>query len=456
MSLLAQGAPNRRNTELSLLVFAVLLPVFAYAETGLAMDGRLPAGMLGYGLGMGAFVLLAHLAVRRCAPFADPLMLPLAALLNGIGLVFIWRLDKARQLHPNYPAAENQLTWSGLGIALFIGVMVFLKDHRLLQRYTYLTGLAALVLLAVPAFMPTRAADFGARIWIHVGGFSIQPGEFVKIVLPVFFAGFLIVKRDALALASRRFLGLYLPRGRDLGPIVAVWALSLLILVFETDLGTSLLFFGIFVLMLYVATERTSWVLFGLLMAGLGLWAVASLEGHVASRISDWLQPLAEARKGAGVGQLGQSLFALGSGGFSGAGLGEGHSWLIGFAAKSDFILGTIGEELGLAGLMGLLALYALLFERGLRTALAARDPFGKLLAVGLSGGLALQVFIVAGGVTGTIPLTGMTLPFIAQGGSSVITNWALIAILLKISDVARRPAGVSAVTQPTSVGWAS
>jgi cell division protein FtsW (lipid II flippase) len=441
VSLLSQGAPNRRNTELSLLVFAVLLPVCAYAETGVAMDGRMPAGMLGYGAGMGAFALAAHLTVRRHAPYADPLMLPVAALLNGIGLVFIWRLDKAWQLHPNYPAAQNQLIWSGLGIALFMAVMVFLRDHRLLQRYTYLTGLVALVLLAVPAFMPTRASDFGARIWIHVGGFSIQPGEFVKIVLPVFFSGFLIVKRDALALASRRFLGLYLPRGRDLGPIIAVWVLSLLILVFETDLGTSLLFFGIFVVMLYVATERTSWVLFGLLMAGLGFWAVASLEGHVASRITDWLQPLAVARKGAGVGQLGQALFALGSGGFSGTGLGEGHSWLIGFAAKSDFILGTIGEELGLAGLMGLLALYALLFERGLRTALAARDPFGKLLAVGLSGALALQVFIVAGGVTGTIPLTGMTLPFIAQGGSSVITNWALVAILLKISDVARRPA---------------
>ena len=452
-TILPQGAPNRRNTELVLLVFAVLIPLFAYADTGLAMDDRVPAGMLEYGLGMGLFALLAHLAVRRFAPYADPLMLPVAALLNGLGLVFIWRLDKARQLAHNFPAAQNQLIWTGLGIALFIGVMVLLKDHRLLQRYTYIAGLVALVLLAIPAFMPARASDFGAKIWIHVGSFSIQPGEFVKIVLPVFFAGYLMAKRDALALASRRFLGLYLPRGRDLGPIIAVWLLSLLILVFETDLGTSLLFFGVFVIMLYVATERTSWILFGLLMAALGFWVVATTEPHVQSRITDWLHPLTAAPGGGGVGQIGQSLFALGAGGVLGTGLGQGHSWLIGFAAKSDFVLGTIGEELGLAGLMALLVLYALLFERGLRTALAARDPFGKLLAVGLSGAFALQVFIVAGGVTGTIPLTGMTLPFMAQGGSSVITNWALIAILLKISDVARRPAPApETAAEPTQV----
>lgn len=452
-----QGAPNRRNTELALLVFAVLIPVYAYADTGLTMDGRLPAGMAAYGGGMAGIALLAHLAVRRFAPYADPLMLPIAALLNGLGLVFIWRLDHAQQLPGNYPAARNQLMWSALGVALFIAVMGLLKDHRLLQRYTYLTGFAALALLAVPAFLPARASDYGAKIWIHLGSFSIQPGEFAKILLPVFFSGYLMVKRDALALASRRFLGLYLPRGRDLGPIVVVWALSLLILVFETDLGTSVLFFGVFVVMLYVATERTSWIVFGLAMAGLGFWLVATHEAHVQSRIHDWLHPLAVAPGGGGVGQIGQSLFAFGAGGVAGTGLGAGHSWLIGFAAKSDFVLGTVGEELGLAGVMALLALYALLAERGLRTALAARDPFGKLLAVGLASAFALQVFIVAGGVTGTIPLTGMTLPFIAQGGSSVITNWALVAILLKISDVARRPAPLPAtLTEPARTVRAS
>ncbi|WP_420706195.1 FtsW/RodA/SpoVE family cell cycle protein [Streptomyces sp. NRRL B-24484] len=440
-----QNAPNRRNTELAMLGFAVVLPMFAYANVGLAMDGSLPAGMLAYGLGMGALALVAHLLMRRFAPYADPLLLPLATLLNGLGLVMIWRLDKAgKLLANNFPAAANQLMWSGLGIAFFIGVMVLLKDHRILQRYTYISMAAALVLLAAPAFFPARAGDFGAKIWIHIGSFSIQPGEFAKIILTVFFSGYLMVKRDALALASRRFMGLYLPRGRDLGPIIVVWLLSILILVFETDLGSSFLFFGLFVVMLYVATERTSWIVFGLVMSIGGATVVASVESHVQTRINSWLDPMAAFADPPPPGtseQIGQTLMAFGSGGVTGSGLGQGRSWLIQFAAKSDFILGSFGEELGLTGMMAVFLLYGLIVQRGLRTAVAARDPFGKLLAVGLSSAFALQVFVVAGGVTGLIPLTGMTMPFLAQGGSSVVANWALIAILLKISDSARRPA---------------
>ncbi|GAA1260122.1 FtsW/RodA/SpoVE family cell cycle protein [Kitasatospora nipponensis] len=438
------GAPGRRNTELGLLAFALLLPMLAYANVGLAMDGRLPAGMLEYGLGLGALAGAAHLAVRRFAPYADPLLLPAATLLNGLGLVMIWRLDKAgKQLRGNYPAATNQLIWSALGIAFFLAVIVLLRDHRVLQRFTYISMVLALALLAAPAFFPARAADFGAKIWIHLGSFSIQPGEFAKIILAVFFAGYLMVKRDALALASHRVMGLYLPRGRDLGPILVVWLLSILILVFETDLGSSLLFFGLFVVMLYVATERTSWIVFGLLLSIGGAVLVGSTEAHVKVRIDAWLDPLAAfAHPGSGASdQIGQSLFALGSGGVTGSGLGQGRSWLIGFAAKSDFILGSFGEELGLTGLMALFLIYGLIVQRGLRTALAARDPFGKLLATGLSSAFALQVFVVAGGVTGLIPLTGMTMPFLAQGGSSVIANWSLVALLLKISDSARRPA---------------
>ena len=438
-----QGTPNRRNTELALLAFAVLLPVLAYANVGLAMDGTLPAGMLGYGLGMGALAMVAHLVMRRWAPYADPLLLPLAALLNGLGVVMIWRLDKAgKLLARNYPAAANQLMWSGLGIAFFIVVMVFLKDHRILQRYTYISMAVALVLLAAPAFFPAREGDFGAKIWIHLGSFSIQPGEFAKIILAVFFAGYLMVKRDALALASRRFMGLYLPRGRDLGPIIVIWLVSLLILVFENDLGSSFLFFGLFVVMLYVATERTSWIVFGLLMSIGGAVVVGSASSHVKVRIDAWLDPMAAFAHpgGGGSDQIGQALFAMGSGGVTGSGLGQGRSYLIGFAAKSDFIIGSFGEELGLTGLMAIFMIYGLIVQRGLRTAVAARDPFGKLFAVGLSSALALQVFVVAGGVTGLIPLTGMTMPFMAQGGSSVVANWALIALLLKISDSARRP----------------
>ncbi|MFD0394042.1 FtsW/RodA/SpoVE family cell cycle protein [Streptomyces nogalater] len=448
----AIGAPSRRNTELALLVFAVAIPVFAYANVGLAISDQVPSGLLSYGLGLGLLAGVAHLAVRKFAPYADPLLLPLATLLNGLGLVAIWRLDQSKLLQslPNFvTAAPRQLLYTALGIALFVVVLIFLKDHRVLQRYTYISMFSALVLLILP-LVPGLGADiYGAKIWINIPGLgSLQPGEFAKIVLAVFFAGYLMVKRDALALASRRFMGLYLPRGRDLGPILVVWAISILILVFETDLGTSLLFFGMFVIMLYVATERTSWIVFGLLMSAVGAVGVASFESHIQTRVQAWLDPMREYELSRQVthdgilhsDQLQQALWAFGSGGTLGSGWGQGHSDLIRFAANSDFVLATFGEELGLAGVMAILLIYGLIVERGVRTALAARDPFGKLLAIGLSGAFALQVFVVAG-VMGLIPLTGMTMPFLAYGGSSVLANWALIGILIRISDTARRPA---------------
>lgn len=286
----AIGAPSRRNTELALLVFAVLIPVFAYANVGLAIDDQVPTGLLSYGLGLGLLAGVAHLVVRKFAPYADPLMLPLATLLNGLGLVAIWRLDQSKllqQIHVAGGKATNQLIYTAMGIALFAVVLVFLKDHRVLQRYTYISMVGALVLLLLP-LVPGLGANitYGAKIWIQVGSFTIQPGEFAKIVLAVFFAGYLMVKRDALALASRRFMGLYLPRGRDLGPIIVVWMMSILILVFETDLGTSLLFFGMFIIMLYVATERTSWIVFGLLMsaAAPSAWPASNRTSRPVSR----------------------------------------------------------------------------------------------------------------------------------------------------------------------------
>ncbi|MCL6739344.1 FtsW/RodA/SpoVE family cell cycle protein, partial [Streptomyces neyagawaensis] len=230
-------------------------------------------------------------------------------------------------------------------------------------------------------------------------------------------------------------------RGRDLGPIITIWAVSLLILIFENDLGSSLLFFGMFVIMLYVATERTSWIVIGLLMSAAGAVGVASFASHVQARVDAWLDPFGCYADSGACEQIGQSIMSFGSGGVLGTGLGQGNSDLIGFAANSDFIFSTVGEELGLAGVMAFLLLYGLIIERGVRTALAARDPFGKLFAVGLSGAFALQIFVVAGGVMGLIPLTGMTMPFLAAGGSSVIANWALIGLLLRISDTARRPA---------------
>ncbi|WP_405676686.1 FtsW/RodA/SpoVE family cell cycle protein [Streptomyces sp. NBC_01511] len=438
-------APSRRNTELAMLAFAVAIPVFAYLNVGLAMEGTVPTGMIGYGLGIGLLAGVGHLVVRKFAPYADPLLLPLATLLNGLGLVLIWRLDQSPRLIARAegaygafsPDAPKQLLYSAIGIALFVAVLLLLKDHRILQRYTYISMAVALVLLILPVFFP---AVNGAKIWISIGPFNVQPGEFAKIIIAIFFSGYLMVKRDALALASRRVMGLYLPRGRDLGPIVAVWIMSILILVFETDLGTSLLFFGLFVIMLYVATERTSWIVFGLVMSAAGAVGVATFEPHVQQRVDFWLNPFAQSTWEQS-DQIGQALMSFGAGGTLGTGLGQGNSDLIGFAANSDFILSTVGEEFGLAGMMAFLLIYGLIVERGVRTALAARDPFGKLLAIGLSGAFAIQVFVVAGGVMGLIPLTGMTMPFVAAGGSSVIANWALIGILIRISDTARRPA---------------
>jgi cell division protein FtsW (lipid II flippase) len=292
--------------------------------------------------------------------------------------------------------------------------------------------------LAIPAALPASISEVnGAKLWIRLAGFSIQPGEFAKICLIVFFAAYLVDKRDVLALASRRVLGLELPRGRDLGPVLAMWGLSILVLVFERDLGSSLLLFGIFVVMLYVATERASWLVIGLGLFALGAFAAYHVFGHVRARVDVWLDPFAY-RSSAGY-QLVQSLFGLGTGGIFGAGLGAGRPDQVP-VAKSDFIAAAIGEELGLFGLVAVIVLYLILVERGLRTSLIVRDAFGKLLAAGLAFAIAWQVFVVLGGVTGLLPLTGLTTPFLAYGGSSLVANFGLIAILVRISDAARRP----------------
>ncbi|MEV6182997.1 FtsW/RodA/SpoVE family cell cycle protein [Streptomyces sp. NPDC052016] len=425
--------PRRRGVELALILLAVLLSVYGYCAVGVARSGTVPPGAAGYGAGLGVLALLAHLAVRLRAPYADPLLLPIAVLLNGIGLVLIYRLDLET---PGDRAAPTQLVWSTLGVALFIFVVAALRDHRVLQRYAYVSVVAALALLTLPVLFPSVN---GARIWVRIAGFSIQPGEFAKVLLAVFFAAYLAANRTALAYAGRKIWWMQLPTGRVLGPIVAIWLLSVGVLVLERDLGTSLLFFGLFVVMLYVATGRTGWITVGLVLASLGAVAVGWLEPHVHSRVEDWLHPFASIEAGRGPNQLAQSLFSFAAGDVLGTGLGLGHSVLIGFAVKSDFILATAGEELGLAGLSALFLLYGLLVERGYRAGLALRDPFGRLLAIGLASIVALQVFVIAGGVTGLIPLTGMAMPFLAQGGSSVVTNWAIVALLIRVSDSARR-----------------
>ena len=434
--------PKRRNVEAMLLLFALGIALFAYADVGKAMTGKTPANMIALGAEFGVALLAAHLVVRRFAPYADPVILPVAAMINGLGLVLIYRLDPyniANKLAPKGGAAPNQAIYTVLGLAVFIVIVIFLRDHRVLQRYAYLSALVGLFLIALPAVLPASISEVnGARSWIRLGGFSVQPAEFGKLLLVSFFAAYLHAKRDALALASRRFLGLYLPRGRDLGPILVCWAFAMLILIRETDLGVSLMFFGAFVIMLYMATERTSWLIFGLLLFVGGAAAVANMSSHVMVRVHAWLHPFSDVT--GQTRQLAQSLYAFANGGLFGTGLGRGYSYQIGFANNADFMLATVGEELGLVGLTALFIAYAIIVVRGVKTALLVRDPYGKLFAAGLAATFALQVFITAGGVTRIIPLTGLPMPFLAYGGSALMANWILVALLIKISDAARRP----------------
>jgi len=428
---------RRRGAELFLLILALLVGVGAYAAVGLGVKGKVPADIVSYGGWLAALIIAAHITVRLVAPYADPVLLPIVAALNGIGLAEIHRLDLALNTH----FARQQLIWMTLGVALFVVTLVFLRDHRVLQRFTYTCGLLAIVLLLMPMAPGIGKTVNGARIWIHVGSMSFQPGEIAKVLLVVTFAGYLVLHRDALALAGRRVAGIDLPRGRDLGPILAMWVVSLGILVFQHDLGSSLLFFGLFLIMLYVATERAGWLVVGALLFGVGSYTVYALIPHVRERIVLWSDVWAH--YGDGTDDKGrqtvETMFGMAYGGLIGRGLGQGSPWRIPFA-QSDFIFGAIGEELGLTGSIAVILLYGLIVERAFRAALISRDDFGKLMATGLGAAIALQVFVVVGGVTHLIPLTGLTTPFLSYGGSSLIANWVIIAILLRISDAARRP----------------
>ncbi|MFD1932678.1 MULTISPECIES: FtsW/RodA/SpoVE family cell cycle protein [Nonomuraea] len=430
---------KRRAAQLFMLAGAVAIVMGAYANVGLAVDGAIPAGMLTYGLSLGGIMLAAYLVLAKFAPWADPLILPLVTLVNGLGLVMIYRLEAAGQ---DGASATNQIVMTGVGVVLFTVTLIVLRDHRALQRLTYTAGFVGLVLLISPLTPGLGRTINGARIWIGIGGFSIQPAEFAKLALVVFFAGYLVAKRDVLALAGRRLLFIDLPRARDLGPILITWAVAIGVLVLQRDLGSSLLLFGGFVVMLYIATQRTSWVLIGILLFVGGAFIAGQLFSHVGDRFDVWLNPGSTEfydRPFGGSFQLMQGLFGMSAGGILGTGLGQGHPELIPLAF-SDFIFAATGEELGLTGLMALLLIYALIVERGLRTSIAARDPFSKLLAGGLSFILAWQVFIIVGGVTNLIPLTGLVTPFMSQGGSALLANWILIALLVRMSDAARRP----------------
>jgi cell division protein FtsW (lipid II flippase) len=446
---------GRRNAELGLLVFATaVVGVYAAAaEAGLM--GRVTLGFLGPVAALAAMFFVAHLMIRWLAPHSDPVMLPAVALINGFGVMFLRRLDIADVKEHGGTGIPvfggqggRQLMWSLLAIAGAMVVLAIVRDHRSLSRYAYTLGLTGIVLVMIPAVLPARLSSVNgapAKLWINFGFFAIQPGEFAKVLLLVFFAYYLVRKREVLSLASKRFLGIDFPRGRDLGPVLTVWLLSLLVLVFEKDLGTSLMYFGMFVVTLYIATERVSWLIIGLLLFSGGAFSAYILGGIIGGpfanfhqRVGIWLDPFAEP-DGNGY-QLVQSLLGLGTGGLFGAGPGVGHPEIVPLV-ESDFIFAGMGEEIGLFGLAALLVVYLLIAERGLRAAIGVRDSFGKLFAGGLAFTLGLQVFVIVGGVSKLIPLTGQTTPFLSAGGSSLVANWALVALLLRVSDAARRPA---------------
>jgi cell division protein FtsW (lipid II flippase) len=442
---LASVSRNRRRTELIMLVFAFALIVFAFANVGFSLKGTTPSKIVEYMVPFVVIVLLAHLAMRRLAPWADPLLLPLATLLNGLGLVMTYRLAAQGNLlsvKMSPSATMIQLLYSAIGIGCFVAVLALIREPRVLQRYTYTLGAVGLFLIALPALLPASISEVvgtGAKIQIRLGSFTIQPEEFAKLALAAAFAGYLVAKRDVLALAGRRVLGIDLPRARDLGPILVAWAASLLLLVFESDVGTSAVFMGLFVATLYIATSRTSWLLLGFFMFVVGAFAASKLFAHVGERFDIWLHPFQGQNPFNNAFQLVQGLYGMASGGLLGKGLGGGQPYLTPLV-QSDLVFSAFGEELGLAGVTALLLLYGLIVQRGLRTAMSVKDPFSKLLAGGLSFMLALQVFVIVGGVTRLIPLTGITTPFLSQGGSSLVASWMLIALLARLSDAARRP----------------
>lgn len=433
---------SRRGAELVLLILALVVGIGAYAAVGLGVKEEIPVDIVGYGTWLVALLVAAHIGVRLLARYADPVLLPLVAMLNGFGLAVIHRLDLSRPAAEKADFAGQQLTWMTIGVALFLITLFVVPDHRMLQRFTYTAGLGAVVMLILPMLPIIGKEINGARIWINVGPVGFQPGEIAKVLLVICFAGYLAVHRDALALAGRRFAGIDLPRGRDLGPLLMMWVISLGILVLQRDLGSSLLFYGLFVVTLYVATERKGWIVVGGLLFAGGVFAAISLFSHVRVRVLTWLNPFdyfPEPLNGTSSTQLVEGLFGMAWGGMIGRGFGSGMPYRIPYA-NSDFIVPAIGEELGLTALLALLLCYGLIVERGLRTAIVARDDFGKLLAVGLATSVALQTFVVVGGVTGLIPLTGLTTPFLSYGGSSLVANWVIVALLLRVSDQSRRP----------------
>ncbi|HEX2184761.1 MAG TPA: FtsW/RodA/SpoVE family cell cycle protein [Chloroflexota bacterium] len=429
----------RRNTELGLLVLGTMVTVGAYVLASLAKDSRIPANIGPFLAVILGVQLVGHIAVRRLAPEADGMLLPLASLLNGLGYVFIVRVDEARR----EPAglAGLQSTWVILGMVAFVATLVVVRQSRSLERYRYTAGLIGLALLLLPLVPGIGNTINGSRIWVSLGPVNFQPGEFAKLALAIFFAGYLVDKRELLAI--HRAVGPFsLPDPKHLGPVLLAWGASLVIMVAERDLGSSLLFFALFIVLLWVATERISYVVVGSLLFAAGAFFSISTFTHVQERIDIWLDPWCQVDpetsectyEHVGGEQLARAAFSMADGGVVGRGLNLGTPEDVPLA-ETDFIFAAITEELGLLGSSAVLVAFILLIGAGLRIAQKAANGFDRLLAVGLTTLLGLQAFIIIAGVVRLLPLTGVTLPFVSYGGSSLLANYVILALLLRISD---------------------
>jgi cell division protein FtsW (lipid II flippase) len=432
-----------RTTEAALLAFAVVITALAGILLGWSESSDLPPTAIITGVALAVIAIVAHATVRFSAPDADPTILPLAFLLNGIGLVFVHRVDLAT----GSELAATQTVWTAVSVGAMCALLLFVRHARDLGRLQYTFGLATIVLLLLPLVPGLTAGVInGAQLWIDVFGMRFQPGELAKLTMVVFLAAYLERNRALLSIATHRIGPLLVPAPRHLAPVVAAAGMALVIMAGLRDLGSALLFFGVFVVMLYVATGRLAYPALGAVAFAIGAYLAYSLFPHVQRRVEIWIDPWADV-SGAGY-QLAQSLFALGTGGLTGTGLGFGRPQDVPFSA-TDAIFVVIGEELGLLGATALLLGFLLLAFRGLKIALTARDEFSTLLAVGLTVTLAFQAFVIVGGLTRLVPLTGITLPFVSYGGSSLLSNYLLIALLLRVSDESRGAARGRAVDAP-------
>lgn len=426
---------RRRNAELALGIHVVALVVGGYVILALAQGSTLPADLGVFLAGITGLYVVANLALRRFAPGADGTLLPLVALLNGIGFIVITRLDPTQ--------GRVQAVWTTVGVGVFIATLVIVRDVHVLERYRYTAALLGIVFLLLPLVPGIGLSINGARLWAHFGPINFQPGEVAKVLLVIFFAGYLVDKQALLSAGTRRLGGMHLPDPKHLGPLLLIWGVSILVLVFEKDLGSSLLLFSIFTAMLYIATNRSAYLLGGLVLFSTSAFLADKMFGHVQTRFAIWRDPWSDAT-GKGY-QIVQSWFAFAGGGLNGVGLGQGlagerfsGTWRLP-EASTDSIMAVIGEELGLFATIAVIIVFLLLIGAGMRVAVDHPRAFEKLFAAGLTTIIGVQTFVIVGGITRVIPLTGLTLPFVSYGGSSLVANFALIALLARVSDDAVR-----------------